>query len=107
MLAAASSGVAECQGGVKGIETVMVASFGKVGQAGEASTREIERAALEARRRACWHHGHAWSPPELFPQADQRPKIMSGLWFVVVLKITTLWFGSGCSREDFTSQVSF
>ena len=40
MLAAASSGVGECQGGVKDVETMMVAGFGMVGQAGEASTRE-------------------------------------------------------------------
>ena len=30
----------ECQGGVKDDETMMVARFGMVGQAGEASTRE-------------------------------------------------------------------
>ena len=40
VLAAASSGVGECQGGVKDVETMMVAGFGMVGQAGEASTLE-------------------------------------------------------------------
>ena len=108
MLAAASSGVAECQGGVKGVERVMVASFGKVGQAGEASTceqsvrRHPERVDTHA-----WHHGHAWSPRELSPQASLHPKIMSGMLFVVVFKFTMVWFGSRCSREDFTNQVSF
>ena len=104
MLAAASSSVGECQGGVKGVETVMVASFGKVGQAGEVSTleqsarRHPERVDMHA-----WHRGHAWSPRELSPQAR------FGLWHVVVvvLKFTTVWFGSRCSREDFTSQVRF
>ena len=40
MLAAASSRVGECQGGVNGVETRMVAKFGTLGQTGEASTRE-------------------------------------------------------------------
>ena len=40
MLAAASSGVGECQGEVNGVETRMVAKFGTLGQTGEASTRE-------------------------------------------------------------------
>ena len=108
MLAAASSGIVECQGGVKGLETKMVARFGTLEQAGEASMREQsvrrhpERVDTEA-----WHRGHAWSPRELSPQASLRPKIMSGMLFVVVLKFTTVWFGSRCSREDFTSQVSF
>ena len=108
VLAAASSGVGECQGGVKDVETMMVAGFGMVGQAGEASTLE-----QSARRHPehvdthAWHRGHAWSPRELSPQASLRPKIMSGMLFVVVLKFTTVWFGSRCSREDFTSQVSF
>ena len=87
---------------------MMVAGFCMVGQAGEASMREQSvRRHLEHVDTHAWHHGHAWSTRELFPLADQRPKIMSGLLFVVVLEITTLWFGSRCSREDFTSQVSF
>ena len=40
MLAAASSGVGELQGVVNGVETRMVAKFGTLRQAGEASTRE-------------------------------------------------------------------
>ena len=40
MLAAASSGVGERQGGVNGVETRMVVKFGTLGQTGEASTRE-------------------------------------------------------------------
>ena len=40
VLAAASSGVGERQGGVNGVEMRMVAKFGTLGQAGEASTRE-------------------------------------------------------------------
>ena len=35
MLAAASSGVGERQGGVKNVETMMVARVGMVGQAGK------------------------------------------------------------------------
>ena len=108
MLAAASSGVGECQGGVKDVETMMVAGFGMVGQAGEVST--LEQSARRHPERGdthVWHRGHAWSPRELSPQASLHPKIMSGMLFVVVLKFTTVWFGSRCSREDFTSQVSF
>ena len=108
MLAAASSGVGECQGGVKGVETKMVARFGTLGQTREASTHE-----QSARRHServdthAWHRGHAWSPRELSPQASLSPKIMSGRLFMVVLKFTMVWFGSRCSREVFTSQVSF
>ena len=40
VLAAASSGVGERQGGVKDVEMKMVAKFGTLGQTGEASTRE-------------------------------------------------------------------
>ena len=108
VLAAASSGIGECQGGVKDVETMMVARFGMVGQAGEASTREQSvRRHPERVDTHAWHRGHAWSPRELSPQAILRPKIMSGMLFVVVLKFTTVWFGSRSSREDFTSQVSF
>ena len=108
VLAAASSGVGERQGEVNGIETRMVAKFGTLGQTGEASTREQSaRRHPERVDTHAWHHGHAWSPRELSPQASLRPKIMSGMLFVVVLKFTTVWFGSRCSREDFTSQVSF
>ena len=108
VLAAASSGVGEFQGGVEDVETMMVAGFGMVGQAGEAST--LEQSARRHPERVdthAWHRGHAWSPRELSPQASLRPKIMSGMLFVVVLKFTTVWFGSRCSREDFTSHVSF
>ena len=108
MLASASSCVGECQGGVKDVETMMVAGFGMVGQAGEASTREqsVRRHPERVDTHAS-HRGHAWSPRELFPQASLRPKIMSGMLFVVVLKFTTLWFGSRCSGGVFTCQVSF
>ena len=108
MLAAASSGVGESQGGVKDVKTMMVAGFGMVGQAGEAST--LEQSARRHPERVdthAWHHGHAWSPRELSPQASLRPKIMSGMLFVVVLKFTTLWFGFSWSRGVFRSQVSF
>ena len=91
-------------GGVKGVELKMVAKFGTLGQTGEASTRE--QSALRHSERVdtqAWHGGHAWSPRELFPQASLRPKIMSGMLFVVVLKFTMVWFASRCSREDFTS----
>ena len=108
MLAAASSGVSECQGGVKDVETMMVARFGTHGQAREASTREQSvRRHSERVDTQAWHGGHAWSPHELFPQASLRPKIMSGMLFMVVLKFTMLWFGFRCSRGVFTSQVSF
>ena len=82
MLAAASSGVGECQGGVKDVETMMVAGFGMVGQAGEASTLEQStRRHLERVDTHAWHHGHAWSPRELSPQASLRPK--NHVWHVV------------------------
>ena len=42
MLAAASSGVGERQGGVKDVEMMMVARFGMVGQAGKRA-REQQR----------------------------------------------------------------
>lgn len=68
VLAAVSSGVGECQGRVKGVKTMMVASFGKVWQAGEASTREQSARRLPERVDThAWHHGHAWSPRELSP----------------------------------------
>ena len=47
MLAAASSGVGERQGGVKGVETGMVARLGMLGQAGQRA-----RAQQSARRHA-------------------------------------------------------
>ena len=61
----------------------MVAKFGTLGQAGEASTRE--QSARRHSERVDTQAGivYAWSPRELSPQADQRPKIMSGLLFVV------------------------
>ena len=68
VLAVVSSSIGECQGGVKGVETMMVASFGKVWQAGEASTREQSARRLPERVDThAWHHGHAWSPRELPP----------------------------------------
>ena len=45
MLAVASSGVGECQGGVKWVETEMVARFGTLGQAAQRA-----RAQQSARR---------------------------------------------------------
>ena len=99
MLAAASSGIGERQREVNGIETKMVARFGTLGQTREASTREQSaRRHSERVDTQAWHGGHAWSPRELFPQASLCPKIMSGMLFVVVLKFTTVWFGSRCSR---------
>ena len=59
VLAAASYGIGECQGGVKGVETMMVARFGMVGQAGEASTREQSiRRHPERVDTHAWHRGH-------------------------------------------------
>ena len=108
LLDAASSGVGERQEGVNGVETRMVAKFGMLAQAGEASTREQSaRRHSERVDTQAWHGGHAWSPCELFPQASLHPKIMSGMLFVVVLKFTTLWFGFSWSRGVFRSQVSF
>ena len=52
MLAAASSGIGECQGGVKGVKTMIVASFGKVGQAGKRA-REQQRLGRVAERVGC------------------------------------------------------
>ena len=52
MLAAASSGVGERQGGVKSIETMMVARFGMVGQAGKRA-REQQRLGRVAERVGC------------------------------------------------------
>ena len=74
MLAAVSSSVGERQGGGKDVETMMVAGFGMVGQAGEAST--LEQSARRHPERVdthAWHLGHAWSPRELSPQASLRP----------------------------------
>ena len=108
VLAAASSGIGERQREVNGVETRMVAKFGTLRQTGEASTHE-----QSARRHSehvdtqAWHGGHAWSLRKLFPQASLRPKILPGMLFVVVLKFTTLWFGSRCSRGVLTCQVSF
>ena len=108
MLTAVSSGIGERQGGVKDVETMMVEQFGTLGQAREASTREQSvRRHPERVDTHAWHRGHAWSPRELSPQASHRPKIMSGMLFVVVFKVTTLGFGLRCSRKDFTRQVSF
>ena len=70
VLAAASSGVGECQGGVKDVETMMVAGFGMVVEAGEAST--LEQSARRHPERVdthAWHRGHAWSPREVSPLA--------------------------------------
>ena len=108
MLAAASSGVGERQREVNGVETRMVAKFGTLGQTGEANMREQSaRWHSELIDTQAWHGGHAWSLRELFPQASLRPKIMSGMLFVVALKFTMLWFGSRCSRGVFPCQVSF
>ena len=66
VLAAASSGVGERQGGVKDVETMMVVRFGMVGQAGEASTRE--QSARQRSERVDTHAntpGRTWSPREL------------------------------------------
>ena len=52
MLAAASSGVGERQGGVKSIERMMVARFGMVGQAGK-QAREKQRLGRIAERVGC------------------------------------------------------
>ena len=52
MLAAASSGVGECQGGVKDVETMMVAGFGMVGQAGKRA-REQQRFGRVVERIGC------------------------------------------------------
>ena len=74
VLAAVSSGVGECQGGVKNVETMMVAGFGMVGQVREASTLEQSaRHHPESVDTHAWHRGHAWSPRELSPQASLRP----------------------------------
>ena len=80
VLAAASSGVGECQGGVKDVEIMMVAEFGMVGQAGEAST--LEQSARRHPERVdthAWHHGHAWSPHELWHRATACHKFVSGV----------------------------
>ena len=70
LLAAASSGVGECQGGVSDVETMMVAGFGMVGQAGEESTLEQSaRHHPESVDTHAWHRGHAWSPRDLSPPA--------------------------------------
>ena len=52
--AAASSGIGECQGGVKGVETGMVARLGMLGQAGQRA-----RAQQSARR----HSGRVFCMP--------------------------------------------
>ena len=52
MLAAASSGVGERQGGVKNIETMMVTRFGVVGRVGKRA-REQQRLGRVAERVGC------------------------------------------------------
>ena len=52
VLAAASSGVGECQGGVKDVETMMVARFGMVGQVGKRAC-EQQRLRRVAERIGC------------------------------------------------------
>ena len=52
MPAAASSGVGECQGGVKDVKTMMVAGFGMVGQAVKRA-REQQRLGRVAERVGC------------------------------------------------------
>ena len=52
VLAAASSGIGECQGGVKDVETMMVAGFGMVGQAGKRA-HEQQRLGRIAERVGC------------------------------------------------------
>ena len=52
MLAAASSGIGERQGGVKSIETMMVAKFGMVGQAGKRA-HEQQRPGRVVERVSC------------------------------------------------------
>ena len=55
----------------------------------EASTRETERtAASRARQQADWHGAHAWSPRELCLLANLVPKIMSGVLFMVDMRVT-------------------
>ena len=53
VLAAASSGVGECQGGVKSIETMMVVKFGMVGQAGKRARAE----------QSAWQHSERGDKP--------------------------------------------
>ena len=88
VLAAASSGVGECQGGCRS----RYKDGGVVWQAPagvEASMRGIERsAALRARRLAAWHGAHAWSSRELCLLADLVPQIMSSVLFVVDMSVT-------------------
>ena len=56
MLAAASSGVSERQGGVNGVETMMVARFGTLRQAGKRA-REQQRLGRVAKRVGCMPAG--------------------------------------------------
>ena len=79
---------------------MMVAGFVMVGQVGEAST--LEQSARRHPERVdthAWHHGHAWSPHELSPQASLRPKIMSGMLFMVVLKLPRFGLDPGAVEK--------
>ena len=62
MLAAASSSVSECQGGLNGVDTMMVARFGTLRQAGKRA-REQQRLGRVAEHVGCMparldEHGH-------------------------------------------------